>query len=264
VVTSPDIERYDPKISDISADQGTQIAGSRTFEYLMIPRHPGEQKIPPVTFSYFDVAKHAYVPLTSAPFVLTVEKGNETTPVYATGVSKEDVKLLGEDIRFIRSGESGIRRVSDSFAGSIGFFLAALSPVVAFTGFLVFTRRREKMLGNVVLLRNRKARSMARKRLQLANKFLAGKQREEFYAEVSRALYGYIADKLGIPPADCSIDTVRAGCESKNLPADLIAGLTGTIEKCEFARFAPTSDALGMDGVYKEAVTLISTIEDKL
>jgi hypothetical protein len=264
VTTSGDFDRYDPKISDNNANQGTQIAGSRTFEYLMIPRHPGEQKIPPVTFSYYSTEKKQYVTLTSPQFVIAVAKGNDATPVYATGVSKEDVKLLGEDIRFIKSGDAGLQPVGDRFAGSAAFFVLAFSPVAAFIGFIIVTRRRQKMLGNVALLRNRKARAMAKRRLQTASKYLAAKQKEEFYAEVSRALYGYIGDKLGIPPADCSIETVRRELEQRQLPAELIAKLTGTIEQCEFARFAPATDATGMDTVYAEAVSLISDIEDRI
>jgi hypothetical protein len=262
-VTS-DIEKYDPKISDNAAKQGDQIAGSRTFEYLLIPRHPGEQKIPSFSFSYFDVDKKNYVTLRSPEFTVSVDKGSETSQTYAVGVSKEDVKLLGEDIRFIKSGGISLHRKGVTFADSPAFFILLASPVLAFIGFIIYIKRREKFLGNVVLVRNRKAQKIARKRLAEGKKFLDLKKKEEFYAEMSRALWGYIADKLAIPPSDLSLDLVRSMLENKNIQIELVTELASTIEMCEFARFAPSADAVQMDQVYQETVELISTIEEKL
>jgi len=264
VNVSSDIEKYDPKISDNVTKQGDKIAGTRTFEYLLIPRHPGEQKIPPISFAYFDIEKKNYVSLKSPEFVLTVEKGSENAPTYAVGVSKEDVKLLGEDIRFIKSGNVSMNRKVVTFFGSPVFFALSVSPIFAFIGFIVYAKRREKVMGNVILLRNRKARKIAQKRLTEAKKFLDAKKKEEFYTEISRALWGYIADKLGIPPSDLSIDLVGISLGGKNVPAEIVSKLTGTIEMCEFARFAPATDTVQMDQVYIETVELISIIEERL
>lgn len=259
---SPDIEKYDPKISDNFANQGDQIAGSKMFEYLLIPRHPGEQKIPPFPFSYFDVDKKNYVSFTSPEFTVTVDKGTETATSNTTGLSKEDVKLLGEDIRFIKSGNIMLAQRGKIFVGSPMFFTLSLTPLLAFVGFVFYTRRRQKVLGDVVTLRNRKARKMAQRRLTEAKKLLHAKKKEEFYAEISRALWGYIGDKLGIPPSDLSMETVRSSLAGRNVSDEAITKLTGTIEQCEFARFAPSADSMEMDGVYNGTIDLISTIED--
>ncbi len=264
VNVSPDIEKYDPKISDNVTKENDRIAGSRTFEYLLIPRHPGEQKIPSFQFSYFDVEKKNYVSQNSQEFTVSVDKGSETNQTYAVGISKEDVKLLGEDIRFIKSGNVSYHRRGEAFAGSVIFLILSVSPVIAFIGFIFYARRREKLMGNLMLVRNRKARKVAQKRLSDAKKFLDVKKKEEFYTEISRALWGYIGDKLGIPPADLSIDLISSSLESKKLSADVIAKLVSTIESCEFARFAPASDSVAMDNVYRETVELISAIEEKL
>ncbi|MBI4809974.1 MAG: protein BatD [Ignavibacteriales bacterium] len=259
-----DIEKYEPKISDNITKQGDQIAGSRTFEYLLIPRHPGDQKIPSVQFAYFDVDKKIFVSLSSPDFILNVEKGSETTPTYAVGIGKEDVKLLGEDIRFIKSETISLRSKGDTFAGSPMFLVLSISPILAFVGFMFYAKRREKLQGNLLLVRNRKARKLAHRRLDEAKKFLDAKKKEEFYTEVSRALWGYIADKLGIPPSDLSIDFVRTTLENRNIPKEVSNKLTSTIEMCEFARFAPVTDAVQLDQVYRETIELISTIEEKL
>jgi hypothetical protein len=264
VTVSTDIERYDPKMSDNIAKQGDQIAGSRTFEYLLIPRHPGDQTIPSFPFAFYDVEKRGYVALASPEFSLKVEKGTDLAASSATGISKEDVKLLGEDIRFIKSTDPALARKGARFVGSPAFVVLSLSPVLAFVSFLAFVRRRERVLGDVKSLRNRKARKMAQRRLTEAKKYLAAKKREEFYAELSRALWGYIGDKLGIPPANLSLDTVRSTLESHQVPPETVSSLAATFEQCEFARFAPSADSVEMESAYRKAIELISTIEDDL
>jgi hypothetical protein len=262
-VTS-DIEKYDPKISDNVTKQNDQIAGSRTFEYLLIPRHPGDQKISSVQFAFFDIEKKSFVTLSSSEFILNVEKGSETAPTYAVGISKEDVKLLGEDIRFIKSETISLHRKGYTFTGSPLFFVFSVTPILAFVGFIFYVKRRAKLQGNLILIRNRKARKLAHRRLAEAKIFLDAKKIEEFYTEISRALWGYVADKLGIPPSDLSIDFVRTTLESRSISKEVSNKLTSTIEMCEFARFAPVTDAVQMDQVYQETVELIYTIEERL
>ena len=257
----PDIERYEPKVSDNIAKGGEQLAGSRTFEYLLIPRHAGEQRIPAIAFSYFDLEKKSYATLSGPPFTVRVAKGNESVSSGMTGVGKEDVRMLGEDIRFIKSGNVSFRSKGDSLVASPYFYLLAAAPMLAFIGFVALIRRREKVLGDVAGLRNRKARKIAQRRLTEAKKYLDAEKKEEFYAETSRALFGYIADKLAIPPADLSLDAIRHSLGQRDVSPELIERLAKTLEQCEFARFAPSADSLQMDGMYREAVDLISSIE---
>jgi hypothetical protein len=262
----PDLEKYDPKISDNLSKDHDKISGSRTFEYLLIPRHAGEQRIPPIRFSYFDIDKKSYVSTSGPSFALTIGRGAETTGggSEVSGVSKEDVKLLGEDIRFLKSGDGSLRRKGEVFAGSPLFFVLSVGPVLAFVGFLFFVRKREKMLGDVTGLRIRRARKMAQRRLGAAKRLLDEKKNQEFYTEISRALWGYMGDKLGIPPADLSIDAARSALAGRNVPGETVEKLASTIEQCEFARFAPGQDALAMDAVYRGAVDIISSVEDQL
>lgn len=260
----PDLEKYDPKILDNISHQGDKMSGSRTFEFLLIPRHAGDQRISAFHFSYFDVEKKSYVSLTSPGFLLEVGKGNEFIAAPSSGISKEEVRLLGEDIRFIRSDNVSFRRRGETFAGSLGFYLFSVAPLFAFAALVFVMKRRQELLGDVLSLRSRKARKIAQKRLLEAKKFMDQKKKEAFYAEISRALWGYVADKLSLPPADLSTDAVRSTLGSRGIAEEFILGLTSTIEQCEFARFAPSPDMSQMDGVYTKAVGLISAIEEAL
>ena len=105
---------------------------------------------------------------------------------------------------------------------------------------------------------------MAQRRLVEAKKFLDAQKKEDFYAEVSRALWGYVSDKLGLPPSDLSVDAVRSSLQSRGVNDEVSAKLASTIKQCEFARFAPTTDGETLNHVYEEAVKLISSVEDQL
>ncbi len=260
----PDLEKYDPKVSDNLAPQGNFIAGTRTFEYLLIPRHAGEQKIPSFPFSFFDIEKKNYVTLNSPEFVLSVDKGSDAASSTVVGMTKEDVKLLGEDIRFIKSGAESFSRTGETFFGSPVFYVFSLSPVLACAGIFLYARQRRKTMGDVAGLRDRKARKVAKQRLMQAKKFLHQQKKEEFYSEVSRALWGYVADKLGIPPAELSKEAARVSLEQRGVTNEHITGLVGMIEQCDFARFAPSAQTSQMDTVYGEAEKLISAIEDNI
>lgn len=188
ITISPDIERYDPKISDNITKQRNQIAGSRTFEYLLIPRLAGEQKIPPFSFSYFDVERKNYVSLTGPELKIDVERGSEFAPSAVSNLSKEDIQLLGEDIRFIKSGDPSFRRKGERLVGSPMFYMLSTSPVLAFLGIILFIKQREKLLGDGTTRRNRRAKKIALRRFAEAKKFQHAGKREEFTAELSRAL----------------------------------------------------------------------------
>jgi len=263
---SPDLDRYDPKVSDQINKQRGRVSGSRTFEYLLIPRHPGAQRIPPVVFSYFDPKKKSYVTITGKEVALSVAKGagNGEGIVAGAGISREDVKLLGEDIRIIRSDGVALVKRGSKFAGSPLFFISAASPVICFGLFLLIIRRREKIMGDVAGLRSRKARNVAKKRLAKAKHLLQGDNREEYYAEVSKALWGYCADKLGIPPAELSLENIRDGLTGRGADPETVTEVGAILGQCDFARFAPASDHRGMQDVYARSEQTILQLEGNL
>ena len=260
-----DVERFDPKITNSIVPDANRIAGSRTFEYLLIPRHAGAQKIPPFTFSYFDTDEQRFVSLRSPEFVIRVERGSDIAAPSVAGVSREDVRLLGEDIRYIKSGNNmTFRRRGEFFAGSASFYLLVLSPPFVFVLLLAALKRREKALSDVFTLRSRKAKKTAQLRLAKAKKFLREKKQEEFYAETSRALWGYLTDRLNIPFAELNREKVQSALQARSVPTETAAGILSAMDLCEYARFAPGSDPAQMEQVFQGAVRLVSSIEDHL
>ncbi len=261
----PDLETYDPKISDNTSVGESGVSGSKTFEYVIIPRNPGQFKIPSVVLTYFDISKKAYTTLTTPEYILNVGKGDgKESAVTYSGVNQEDIKYIGSDIRFIKTGSVMFYKQGYSFFGSGLFWLLLLCPVVLFVLFVIFWRDQLKKRRNIALMRNKKATRVAQKRLKKANAYLKENNKSLFYEEISRALWGYLSDKLTIPVSELSIDSANAAMNSKNISGDIITEFTNTLNNCEFARFAPGDESLAMDKIYNEALETIKKIEKEI
>ena len=201
----PDFETYDPKEnSNINATAGG-VTGSKTIEYLLIPRNAGEYKIPIEDFSYFDLDKKQYENIASPEIIIKVNKGDETTTVVTgSGVNKSDIQLLGKDIRFIKTKDVEFVKENLPFFGSVKFYSLLATPVLLFAGLLFVRRRQEDLKGKTGLLKSRRANKVAQKRLSLAKKLMASNEKEKFLDEISKAMWGFISDKLQIPVSDLS------------------------------------------------------------
>ncbi|MEI6766478.1 MAG: BatD family protein [Bacteroidota bacterium] len=262
-VTFPaDFETYDPQISDNITINGTQVGGTREFSYLVIPRTPGDFTIKPVTFSYFDPAKKGYVTLTSGEFKIKVGKGDGSAgPSYS---GKEDVKYIGSDIRFIQNKPFTLYAIGAHFYNSPLYVCLMLLPFILFILFVIIWRRRLRLRSDVALMKLRKATAVALKRLRTADKLMKAGERENFYVEISRALWGYLGDKFNIPPANLSMDSARETLMNRNVDEELILRFGETLDDCEYARFAPADMSLSMKQMYKKAVEVISKLEQVL
>jgi hypothetical protein len=238
-----EFEKYDPKVNE-SIDRSTNVInGAKTFEWLLVPRYPGQKRIPPMEFSYFDPAKAKYITLRSNPIDLSIEKGSAEAPQIIAGISKEDVKLLSQDIRFIKTTSGTFRKKGGESLPASALVLMTVLPLLAFVGLAAYRQKTMKELSDVATFRSRKAMKVATKRLKEAKSLLTSINSEAFYAEISRALWAYVSDKLAIDRAELSVESVMQQLESKSISTELIGRLKECLEACEFARFAPSSAA---------------------
>ncbi len=259
-----DFDVYDPKVSDNIKYSERGAIGNKTFEYLMIPRHAGEFTIPAFSFSYFDTKTDQYKTQKAGPFNIKVGKSvGDTMLTVSTAFTKEDVKFLGQDIRFIKKNIK-LNETNRFIFGSRTFYLAYISGILLF--FIIFLIRRKKIKEstNVMLVKNKKANMFARKRLKKASGFMKLNQRETFYEELVKALWGYISDKLGIPVANLSKDNVRSEMLNRKVDEEYIDQILNIIDRCEYARYAPVTEETKMDTLYKDAIKVISNLQQKL
>ena len=267
-VTFPlDFEVYDAKITDNSRSTGGTFSGSKTFEYPVIPRSHGDFTIDPVEFSYYDINSKRYITIRSEPLQLKVERSTDLTAPgasYTPGTHRRVVESLGRDIRYIRTAVPAWRSKGKYLTGSYLYFVVLiLILAVTWIVYVVLNKRREHM-SDVIRVRNSKANKIARIRLKTAGVLLKQQLFEAYYEELHRALWGYIADKLGLSQADCSRERITEMLRERNVETDLIQNYTDLIESCEYARYAPDPGQMEKERIFDMAVKAISKMEQAL
>ena len=259
-----DFEAYDPKISEEVTRDGGVIRGKKIAEYLVIPRNAGDRTIEPIAFSYFDLDRNAYNTLRSPRFDFKVIPGRDLSGGAAIA-SKSNIQLLGEDIRFLKLSLGELHSVDESlFSSNLLLACFVLPPFVFFAAF-GYRKRQEKLSDKVDQLRFAKAGREASKRLKVARKLLSQGNTESYHAEVSKAIFSYLEDKLHISKASLTIDEAARFLERRGVTAETVESLRGCIERAEFARFAPASDTREARAEILDAATVvINNIEKSL
>ncbi len=261
----PDFDVYDPKIKNNIKNDNSGAHGSISYEYLMIPRNSGDFTIPPYKFTYFDINTKKYVTLTTDEFKIHVDKsanGNSKTMV--SNVSKENVKYLNKDIRYIKTGKINLKPINNYFFGSLIFYLLYIIIIITSITIYLLKRKSIKQNANLAAVKNRKANKIAKKRLKLAEKYLKEQNSEEFYQEVTSAIWGYLSDKLSIQMAELNKEKTKELLEQKNIEPEKITELINLLDKCEFARFSSVNSSHDLSDVYNKATQLISMLENKI
>jgi hypothetical protein len=258
----PDFEVYDPETENNFQTTAHGSSGSKTFNYLIIPRHSGEFTLDPYSFTYFDLNSKQYKTLRSPPLTIQVEKGaREENVVYEGNTRKEEVAVLGSDIRFIHLNNLNLTPIDEHFYGSTAFYLLLLSSLLLTLGLYLYARHRKDRLSDREGLRRSKANKLAKKRLSKAKKHLDQKETRLFYEEISAALYGYYADKYNIPLAALSQDKIMELLREDDAHEEMIAELKDIFEDAEMARFAPSSKT-NPTTLYQRAAAIISKTEN--
>lgn len=260
-----DFEVYDPKVNNKVNLTKNGLSGSKVIEYLAIPRYPGKFKIPGVTFSYFDIKSRSFKTIKTEDYEINVIKGSgNADQMIANFTNKEDLKVLGEDIRYIKLNDSTLRPNGNFFFGSWGYYLFYVIPALLFIAYFIIHRNQALENTNVAKVRTKKANKVATRRMKLAGKLLADKKQEEFFDEVLKALWGYISDKLNIPISKLSKDNVEQELINYGVEIDLIKEFIDILNECEFARYAPGNASETMDKVYSSVIQVVSKMENTI
>lgn len=258
-----DFEVYDPKTDLDIKTTLSGVEGTRTIEYTAIPRSAGEFDIPAVQFSYFDVASGKYKTLQTQAYKLNVAKGKESSggQVISNYTTKEELKMLNEDIRYIKSGEFELQQSPQPMYGTWKYWLSYLVPIIIFAAYVAINRKQAKENANVKLMKTRRANKVATKRLKTAGKYLKEHNKELFYSEVLKAVWGYLSDKLMLPVSELNRDNIAAELRKYGTSDEVTAMFIEILNICEFAQYAPSQSDEAMDKLYDDTVEAIGKME---
>lgn len=258
-----DFDIYDPKIDSRISSKSGRIRGSKSFDFLIIPLNPGEFKLPNVNFSYFDPKEERYYELKGPELSLKAE-GDAQMPISNMApVTREDIALLNQDIRFIKTNVSGLKPLNSTFWASGTFWALSMLPLALF-GFLFWYKRKQDLeAGDVAGTRMKYATKVANKKLAAAEKLIT-QEGKSFYDEMDRAIWGYLGDKLTMNPSELNRDTVNQHLTDAGVGEETVATLTKILDDCEMALYAPVSSESEKSQLYKDTLALISNIEKQI
>ncbi len=260
-----DFEVYDPKATDNLSVTSSGMSGTKTFEYLFIPRNQGDFVIPPVKFTWFNPANGQYASQTSPEYNIHVEKGDDSQNTTVTSAyTKEDVKYLGKDIRYIKQDKYHLRPKSALFFGSTAYWLTNMGALLAFVVIAVVYRKKLRENANIQLVRTKKANKVARRRLKEAYAYMKQKKEGEFHEAILKAYWGYLSDKLNIPLADLNREKATATLSAKKVSQEVITDFISLLDTCEFARYAPSAAGETPEELYNKAATLMGKLENQI
>jgi hypothetical protein len=264
VVNVPyDMERYDPVIN---THLDNPLSGSKTFEYLLMPKIPGDFVIPPAEFTYFDAVTGQYRTLNTQSYTVHVEKGlNDTLISMVPGMNKEDVKMLNQDIRYIKTNSLRLSKTGKFLASSPLYYLLFLLSFGGFIAFLVLRKKIAHDHADIAGLKLRKADKYARKRLRKCEILLKQGNDTAFYEEMLGALWGYLSHKLNIPISLLSKDSARTALQGRGVDEDLINQLFEVTNTCEMARYGHgMGDNVAKEELYRDSLKVITMLQQKL
>jgi hypothetical protein len=268
-ISFPDgFEVYDPKVNNNFKTTTEGVNGSKTIEYMFIPRYDGDFEIPSVEFSYFDTQDKTYKTLRTGNFRLKVLKDGSTSEgtVVSGGdyVNKEDVKQLAKDIRYIETGNIVLSKEYTYLFGSVVAWIAYLVPLFVALVLFFILRKNVRDNSDIEFVKNRRANRIAQKRLRTAKKLLTEGKKDLFYEEIIKALWNYLSDKLNIPAASLTKDNIEQELAKREIDETVIAKIMEILNTCEFARYAPPVENNAMGNLYEETILQISNVEGKV
>ena len=253
-----DFEVYDPKI-DVKVNG---LDGTRIIEYTAIPRHPGDFTISSAEFSYFDSGSKTYKTLKTPEYHLKVAKGTgSSSSSISDFTDKESVRLLNQDIHFIKLNKQNLQKEQSVIYGSLVYWLWYILPALLFIAFVIINRKQAQANANIALMKNKKANKVATKRLKIAGKYLQSHDKTAFYDEVLKAVWGYLSDKLNLPLSVLTRDNVAIELSKYGAAEELVDSFMAILDTCEFAQYAPAQNDDAMDKLYADTVEAIGKLE---
>ena len=255
-------EVYDPKVDNKFSSGSGGVSGTKTIEYMFIPRRSGKFDIPSAELSYFDLNNKTYRTLRTPAYKINVTKGEGGEAVVENFTGKEDVTPLAKDIRYLYTGSVKLKPESRPWFGTLPFWMLFLIPLIIAAILFIYFRKHVKENADLAFVKTKKANKVAQKRLRLALKFLEEGKKNQFYEEVMKAVWTYLSDKLVIPVAELNKDNIRLKMNEKGMEKEVTDNFTNILNTCEYASYAPDSGRQEMGNLYGETVDAISRMEE--
>ena len=251
----------EPQIGDIDITKGTKI-----FVYGIRPKNADIESIPSIQFSYFDLKKEEYVTAETDPIPINVQEGKS--------IGSSDITSYGESpvlrrYQTIRSAIYPIYNKPDALIPEkppariswVHIAFVAGSPM-AYLLLLLVTLRRRRLDRDPRILRSRDAFRNAKSTLVEALSTENQGKKELAYPFISRALTGFIADRLYLPAMGLTPEESLQALAQKKISSELHTDVKELFEICELARYGSSDkDQTSLASLKDRAENLLKRLD---
>ncbi|MFC1484084.1 BatD family protein [Candidatus Neomarinimicrobiota bacterium] len=248
------LEVFEPKLTNEPA-LGDIVGGTRTIEYVIIPRAAGRFTIPRIRLPFFSPATDRYEVGTAGPFTLNVLPRDDVL-TDSPGFSRREVALLGQDIRFLKMNHSRWLRTGQSWYTPT-LFLLNLATILLFLAPVAGTHVRDLTIAFTPGIRARRAYSLALQMIEDGHG-----EPGEIYLVLTRAITLYLNYKLRRDTKEYTIQQVNEILMEKGIMEEIHTPFIQILEHAASARFAPVPP--GSAEVDREALKdLLTKVESQ-
>lgn len=252
------VDTYTPK-TDINAKVvGSNTSGTYQVSYTIVPQETGKLTIPATPFVYYDTEKREYVTLETPDYEINVVKGSSTSSV----VEQRAIDKSMQDIRHIKQSVGKQYKEISFVFHSIYYWFAFIFVLALLVAVVIVYRRKLKFNADIKGKKHARANRVVSKRLKLARTFMNDHKNEQFYAELAKAMWGYVSDKMGIAQSQLLRDNIASQLESYGASEQLTNDVLEVLDECEMARFTPNHSDQEVVRLYEKAVSAIRGLED--
>jgi|GEM_PF-1605238 len=267
-ITPPQLEKrenftvYGPELEQDLALRGDTWGGSKTWNYILIPKETGVKEIGPFTFSYFNPEKKRYETVKTEKYSLNVEEGeSEDAAPYPAG---RPVTARRQDINYLREINGKIKDESTLLLERPLAWILLLVPILLNLGIFGFNFVQSHRKINIAKYRSKSAASNALKMINRASRAAHKESTEKGFDLLIKAVAGYFADKWNTEAGSLTIDKIRR--DLKKINPELTDEVNDFFEDCEYQRFAGSraADKSTMAKNTHQAKVLIKKLEKLL
>jgi tetratricopeptide (TPR) repeat protein len=253
-----DFDKYDPEVTDKTKLTANGVEGNMVYDFIAVPKNPGEYTIPAIDMVYYDTGINGYKTISTQPFTISVAPGDGNATV------SDFTDMKDKDIRPIKKGDADLHKAGEFFYESTAYWVWIIVPLIIFLALLAIFHKRAIDNANIIKMKAKNANKVATKRLRTANRLMLKGENGLFYDEVLKALWGYVSDKLNMPEEQLSRDNVSERLAQHGVDQDTVDKLIGALDECEFERYAPGDAKGNMNKTFEAAMTAIMQIENTM
>ena len=246
-----DFTSYDAKTTDNTKINNNGLNGQLVFDYTFVPRNVGDYTIPATEFVFYDTETGAYKTIKTEPIKLHVAKGSNS----GSDIDKK-MALLNSDI-------CNLHDIDDAPCwawGSLPYAVLVLIVVLLLIAFVYVTNVWINNQKDVVGMKKRTATKRSLKCLKKADEILQKRSDDNFYAAITQALTGFVADTFNLETSDISIEKLKDILAKKGIEPQVVNDYADLLNTCQYAQFAPNTTENNAE-VYKKATEILTSIE---